>query len=130
MNLTSALPAGARLLLWIWENPRMSHPSSMPTAACASALAATDSTLSASSLAEHVLPHYALGELGSCRLHSRGLNDAYKVESKGGDTYYLRVYRAGWRTREAIETETEILLHLARQNVKVSAPVRRTDGQL
>jgi Ser/Thr protein kinase RdoA (MazF antagonist) len=102
---------------------------SMPTAASISAFAATDSNLSASSLVEHVLSQYALGVIVRCRLHNRGLNDTYKVESKLGDSYYLRVYCAGWRSREAIETEVEILLHLVQQKVNVSAPVSRTDGQ-
>src|SRR4051794_24996763 len=104
----------------------MSCLSSMPTAASISALVATDSNLSASSLVEHVLSQYALGVIARCRLHSRGLNDTYKVESKLGDSYYLRVYCTGWRSRESIETEVEILLHLVQQKVNVSAPVSRT----
>jgi hypothetical protein len=60
--------------------------SNVPAAASISALAATDSNLSASSLVEHVLSQYALGVIVRCRLHSRGLNDTYKVESKPGAT--------------------------------------------
>ena len=80
-----------------------------------SALEVTDSTLSSTFLIEHIMSRYALGAIGRSRLHSRSLNDTYKVESKRGDTYDLRVYRAGWRTREAIETEVEILVHLGQQ---------------
>jgi Ser/Thr protein kinase RdoA (MazF antagonist) len=107
----------------------MPSHSNVPTAASIPMMATTDSNLRASSLAEHVLSKYALGVIVRCRLHSRGLNDTYKVESKPGDAYFLRVYRAGWRSREAIETEIEILLHLAQQNVNVAAPVSRVDGQ-
>jgi Ser/Thr protein kinase RdoA (MazF antagonist) len=103
--------------------------SDVPTAASIAAFAATDSNLSASSLAEHVLSQYALGVISRCRLHGRGLNDTYKVETERGETYYLRVYYAGRRSREAIETEIAMLLHIAQQNVNVSAPVGRTDGE-
>ena len=75
---------------------QMPYLSSQLTAASPSALAATDSTLSASSLIEHVLSRYTLGVIGRCRFHSRGLNDTYKVENELGGTYYLRVYRVGW----------------------------------
>jgi Ser/Thr protein kinase RdoA (MazF antagonist) len=90
----------------------------------------TDSNLSGHALVEQVLSLYALGAVSRCRLHHRGLNDTYKVEGGQGEMYFLRVYRAGWRTREEIETEIAILLHLARQKASVCAPVSRKDGQL
>ena len=73
---------------------------------------------------------YALEAVERCRFHHRGLNDTYKVECSQGDTYFLRIYRAGWRSRDAIETELAILLHLTQRKTSVSAPVRRRDGQL
>jgi hypothetical protein len=107
----------------------MPNLSDVPTAASIAAFAATDSNLSASSLAERVLSQYTLGVISRCRLHGRGLNDIYKVETERGETYYLRVYYAGRRSREAIETEIAMLLHIAQQNVNVSAPVGRTDSE-
>ena len=91
---------------------------------------ATDSNLCARSLVDQVLPLYALGAIRRCRLHHRGLNDTYKVEGSQGDTYFLRIYRAGWRSREEIETEIAILLHLAHRKANVSTPVSRKDGQV
>jgi Ser/Thr protein kinase RdoA (MazF antagonist) len=90
---------------------------------------ATDSNLCANSLVEQVLSQYELGAIRDCRLHHRGLNDTYKVESSQDRTYFLRIYRAGWRSREEIETEIAILLHLARHEANVSTPVSRTDAQ-
>jgi Ser/Thr protein kinase RdoA (MazF antagonist) len=90
----------------------------------------TDSTLCASSLLEQVLSQYDLGNIKRCRLHHRGLNDTYKVECSEDRTYFLRIYRAGWRSREQIETEIAILQHLARQKVNVSTVVSRTDAQV
>ena len=90
----------------------------------------TDSNLCARSLSEQVLPLYALGAISRCRLHHRGLNDTYKVECSQGDTYFLRIYRAGWRSRDEIETEIAILLHLAQEKASVSTPVSRKDGQI
>src|SRR5262249_45624905 len=91
---------------------------------------ATDSNLCAHALVEQVLCLYDLGEISRCRLHHRGLNDTYKVEVSRGDAYFLRIYRAGWRSRDAIDAELAILLHLAQEEARVSTPVRRRDGQL
>jgi Ser/Thr protein kinase RdoA (MazF antagonist) len=89
-----------------------------------------DSNLKADALEREVLVHYTIGEVTRCRFHARGLNDTYKVETSGGKSYFLRVYRFGWRTREEIETELAALQHLARCNVRVSVPVVRTDEAL
>ena len=90
----------------------------------------TDSNLCARSLVEQVLSLYSLGAISRCRLHNRGLNDTYKVEGSLGDTYFLRIYRANWRSREEFETEIAILLHLACEKASVSIPVSRKDGQV
>jgi Ser/Thr protein kinase RdoA (MazF antagonist) len=75
-------------------------------------------------------PLYDLRAISRCRLHHRGLNDTYKVEGSQGDTYFLRIYRAGWRCRDEIETELAILRHLAQRQASVSTPVSRKDGQV
>jgi Ser/Thr protein kinase RdoA (MazF antagonist) len=54
----------------------------------------TDANLCANSLVEHVVSQYDLGAVRRCRLHQRGLNDTYKVESSQDHTYFLRIYRA------------------------------------
>lgn len=91
---------------------------------------ATDSNLCANALTEQVLSQYELGGIRHCRLHHRGLNDTYKVEISQDHTYFLRIYRAGWRSPEEIETEIAILQHLAQHKVNVSTPVSRTDAQV
>jgi Ser/Thr protein kinase RdoA (MazF antagonist) len=90
----------------------------------------TDSNLRADALVEQVLSQYELGAVRRCRLHHRGLNDTYKVEYGQDRTYFLRIYRADWRSREEIDTEIAILLHLAQHEVNVSIPVSRTDAQV
>jgi Ser/Thr protein kinase RdoA (MazF antagonist) len=107
----------------------MLNPSNVPSSDGIRASVASDSILRANFLIENVLTMYALDSIGRCRLHARGLNDTYRVETIGGEAYYLRLYCAGWRSRSAIETEIGMLLHLAKQNVKVSAPIGRIDGQ-
>ncbi len=89
-----------------------------------------DSNLQADALVRQVLVHYPIGEITRCRFHARGLNDTYKVETSNDKSYFLRIYRAGWRTREQIEAELAVLQHLARCNVSVSVPVIRTDDAL
>lgn len=91
---------------------------------------ATDSVLSARALVEQVLPLYGLGAISLCRFHHRGLNDTYKVECGNGEAYFMRIYRAGWRSRDEIDTELAILLHLAERKASVSAPVGRKDGEV
>lgn len=90
---------------------------------------ATDSNLCATALIERVLSHYDLGAIRCCHLQHRGLNDTYKVEVVQSETYYLRVYRAGWRTRDQIDTEIAILLHLAQRQASISRPVLAKHGQ-
>ena len=89
---------------------------------------AIDSTLRPEALVQEVLPHYGIGDIVRCRLQARGLNDTYKVEASDKRSYFLRVYRRGWRTRSDIETEIEMLQHLAHYGVSISVPVARTDG--
>jgi Ser/Thr protein kinase RdoA (MazF antagonist) len=89
-----------------------------------------DSNLAADALARQVLAHHSIGEITRCRFHARGLNDTYKIETRSGESYFLRVYRAGWRTRGQIEAELDVLQHLARGDVSVSTPVVRTDKAL
>src|SRR5215475_13539380 len=90
----------------------------------------TDSNLCANALVEQVLFQYDLGAVRRCRLHHRGLNDTYKVETSQDHTYFLRIYRADWRSREEIDTEIAMLLHLAHHKVNVAAPVSRTDAEV
>jgi Ser/Thr protein kinase RdoA (MazF antagonist) len=86
------------------------------------------SNLRPDALIEQVLPAYGLGATGRCRLHARGLNDTYKIETAGGETFFLRVYRHGWRSRGEIEAELAILRHLDQHGARVSVPLARSDG--
>ena len=53
--------------------------------------------------------------------------DTYQVEAESS-TYFLRIYRHGWRTRAEIEAEVDMLLHLRSEGLSVSYPLERTDG--
>jgi Ser/Thr protein kinase RdoA (MazF antagonist) len=90
----------------------------------------TDSILSADALRQQVMPRYSIGEIARLELHERGINDTYKVGTADGDTYYLRVYRFGWRTIDEINSEIAVLRHIAGRSAPVSAPVERTDGEI
>lgn len=84
---------------------------------------ATYSTLSVSALAVDLLPNYAIGEIADCKLYSVGVNDTYQVRTKKGETYFLRVYRSGLRTRAEVEYELDMLEHLHRKGVAVAHPL-------
>lgn len=89
-----------------------------------------DSNLRPDALVDQVLCHYALPRVTRCRLHARGLNDTYRVETFSGQVFYLRVYRAGWRTLAEIKTELDVLRHLSSLQVSVCAPLPRIDGEV
>jgi len=91
------------------------------------AIAVSYSTPSAAAVRDAVGRDYALGAIASCRLLHRGLNDGFLIEAERG-RFVLRVYRAGWRTREAIGFELAALQHLERGGTAVAAPLRREDG--
>lgn len=66
--------------------------------------------------------HYAIDEK-DCRLLRAYVNDVYEA----GD-YIIKIYRAGWRSRDDILFEIDLLRHLAAQGVSVSPPLAKTDG--
>lgn len=89
----------------------------------------THSILSAKALSEAVVADYALATSTECLLFRMGLNDTYLLKTK--DTpHVLRIYRRGRRSLSEIHYELEVLLHLQRAGIAVSAPVRRQDGTL
>jgi Ser/Thr protein kinase RdoA (MazF antagonist) len=87
------------------------------------------SVLAAEALTERVLPAYDLKPPVRCRLISRGLNDTYRVETANG-SFYLRVYRHGWRTDAEMEAELALMGDLHHRGLRVSWPVPRIDGSL
>lgn len=66
------------------------------------------SVLSAEALAADVLPHYRLESPIRCRLHSRGVNDVYRVQS-GESIAYFRVSPHGWRSAAEVAAELTAL---------------------
>ena len=54
------------------------------------------STSAGHGLVERVLTKYRLPGPIRCHFFNKGLNDTYVVKA-GASTYYLRVYRYGWR---------------------------------
>lgn len=78
-------------------------------------------------LMEAVLSHYPLDKPRSCQIYKRALNDTYLVETEQ-ERYILRVYRRGWRTKEEIDFELELLTFLHDRNQPISYPIQRKDG--
>jgi len=83
--------------------------------------------LSQNALGEYLQPLYFPGRDVICRLYSRQINDTYRVLT-GGETYWLKVYRAGYHTREEIQAEINLLLHLEHAGVAACVPLPRADG--
>lgn len=80
-------------------------------------------------LIKTVLTHYLISNIRSCKLYKRGLNDTYFVETKQ-ERYILRVYRRGWRNKQEIDFELELLAFLQKQKQPVAYPIARKDGVL
>lgn len=86
------------------------------------------SIVSGDALIETVLNNYSIGASQSCQIHKRGLNDTYLVTTQKQERYILRVYRCGWRTKEEIDFELELLAFLHEQQQPVAYPLKRKDG--
>ncbi len=80
-------------------------------------------------LIDTVLCEYSINTPVSCKLYKRGLNDTYLVEAEA-EKYILRVYRRGWRNKEEIDFELEVLMFLHAEMQPVAYPIRRKDGGL
>jgi Ser/Thr protein kinase RdoA (MazF antagonist) len=86
----------------------------------------TDSVFSGAALVP-LLGQFGLSKSARCSLWSRGVNHTYRVVD-GRKKYMLRVYSAGWRTRQDIAFELDALTFLARHGCKVSTPIPAADG--
>jgi Ser/Thr protein kinase RdoA (MazF antagonist) len=86
------------------------------------------SVLSGQALTEQLLSKYSLSPPVRCVFYELGLNDTYRVET-ATDTFYLRAYRHGWRSQQAILAEIELLGYLREQGFPVAAPVRSCSGK-
>lgn len=74
-----------------------------------------------------VLSSYSIGKPCCCQIYKRGLNDTYLVETES-EKYILRLYRQGWRSKEEIDFELELLAFLHDRNQPVAYPIAREDG--
>lgn len=87
-----------------------------------------DSTLSADALADELRARYPLAGPVRCRFFRKGICDTYRVFA-GGETFYLKVYRHGRRSRLDVTEEARLLNHLAAHGVSVAKPIARNDGE-
>jgi len=88
----------------------------------------TNSLVAPDALGERLVAAYALPGRLDVRLYQTGFNDTYVAEADDGTTYYARVYRHGWRTREDALCELDALDHLRRKGIAVAYPLPREDG--
>ena len=86
-----------------------------------------NSTLAGPALAQRVLSKYHLPSPISCNFLRNGVNDTDIVKA-GSGTYFLRVYRYGWRTKAEIQAELAMLTYLHKGRLPVSWPLERKDG--
>jgi Ser/Thr protein kinase RdoA (MazF antagonist) len=70
---------------------------------------------------------YDLGPVRACRLWHNGVTETHRVEAERG-RYFLRLYRAGWRSDAEVAYEMDALAHLAGKGVPLAGPILRRDG--
>ncbi|GAB3061045.1 phosphotransferase [Virgibacillus ainsalahensis] len=74
-----------------------------------------------------LLDGYRLGPITRCSFLTRGLNDTYIITTPRKN-YIFRVYRNGWRNKEAIQFELDALLYLNKSSFPASKPIVKDDG--
>jgi Ser/Thr protein kinase RdoA (MazF antagonist) len=89
----------------------------------------THSILSVKALATDLLPNYNIESPMDCRFLKPGLNDTFLVNTQGAK-YILRIYRKDWRSLSEILYELDALLYLKREDISVSVPIAKKDGEL
>jgi len=75
-----------------------------------------------------VVPLYKIDNPKRCIYFQSGLNDIYKIETDT-ESFYLRLYRQGWRSKTEINFEVEALKYLRGRGVPVIMPVATHGGE-
>jgi Ser/Thr protein kinase RdoA (MazF antagonist) len=86
------------------------------------------STSNADTVANFIARHYAIAAPVVCRMLNRGFNDVYRVTAASGERYIFRLSHHRVRGAADVKTETDFLLHLARQGVPVARPIETREG--
>lgn len=86
-----------------------------------------NSVLSGPGLVQRLLSRYDLPTPVSCSFSNNGVNHTYLVKA-GSATYFLRVYRYGWRTKAEVQAELDMLTYLHKRRLPVAHPIKRKDG--
>lgn len=63
----------------------------------------------------------------TCEFWNRGISDTYRIERENCRAY-LKLYPYGWRSRDEIQGEVDLLMFLRQQNIRVSIPIRNNAG--
>ena len=100
-----------------------------PAALPAQPFPVAHSLLDAAALLGEVARVYPIDRPAGCELFRAWANDVYRVRTADA-TYFLKVYRFGWRSASEIAYELDVLAHMAARNVEVALPIPRRDGRL
>lgn len=78
---------------------------------------------------ELVMYHYDIPMINSCVFYVFGLHDNYLIETSEGK-FFVRIYRAEWRTPEEIQFELDLLDYLKDNEQPVSSPLQTKQNDL
>lgn len=86
------------------------------------------SIVSDKSLDEFIVENYEISRASECKYLYQGLNDFYLVND-GKEKYIFRIYRSGWRSRENIVVEVELLSQLEKNSAPVAGIIQDRRGE-
>lgn len=86
------------------------------------------SIISINGIKDYIFPKYKIDKNAICLFIQHGLNDTYKIITKT-HTYYLRIYRRGWRTINDIKSEIQLVDFLKEQGISVSNSISSELGE-
>ena len=87
------------------------------------------SQLSSDSVLDIINSKYELGQSISSKFYVLGLHDNYLIECSN-KKYIFRLYRNGWRTKEEILFEVDLLSYLEKTSSNVASPVKIKNNEL
>jgi len=86
------------------------------------------SILSSDAVYSRLLTEYSSKcKISLCRLYYRSIHDTYIVTADEA-TFFLKVYRYGFRTKEEIMEEIDALIHLKNCGIFATLPIEKNDG--
>ena len=81
-------------------------------------------------LTQAIAGRYELGAISSLVLHRSYVNDVYRIETRTGAEFFLKIARRSWRNAQDVAWNVALQRHLHRHHLSVAEPVPQRDGEV